>query len=110
MHTLSNAIADHFFPALIQKRIVKCIESINTFVYCGDQCERASVIDMTIQQMLAELLSTGLSQRVIAERVGTTQPTINRAAKGADVRYVTGKAIESLYSQEKEAAGLKSAA
>ncbi|WP_161975086.1 hypothetical protein [Pseudomonas lactis] len=65
---------------------------------------------MTIQQMLAELLSTGLSQRVIAERVGTTQPTINRAAKGADVRYVTGKAIEGLYYQEKKAAGLKSAA
>lgn len=65
---------------------------------------------MTIQQMLAELLNAGFSQRVIAERVGTTQPTINRAAKGADVRYVTGKAIECLYFQEKDAAGLKSAA
>ena len=60
--------------------------------------------------MLAELLRTGLTQRVIAERVGTTQPTINRAAKGADVRYVTGKAIESLYSKLKKNAGLKSAA
>ena len=60
--------------------------------------------------MLAELLRSGLSQRVIAERVGTTQPTINRAAKGADVRYVTGKAIERLYSREKIAASLKSAA
>ncbi|MCY1464424.1 hypothetical protein D9M71_824440 [compost metagenome] len=66
--------------------------------------------EMTIQEMLAELLEAGLSQRVIAERVGTTQPTINRAAKGADVRYVTGKAIECLYLQEKAAAGLKSAA
>ena len=66
--------------------------------------------DMTIQEMLAELLQSGLSQRVIAERVGTTQPTINRAAKGADVRYVTGKAIESLYTQERKAASLKSAA
>lgn len=65
---------------------------------------------MTIQEMLAELLRSGLSQRVIAERVGTTQPTINRAAKGADVRYVTGKAIEGLYMQEKAEAGLKSAA
>ena len=65
---------------------------------------------MTIQQMLAELLSAGFSQRVIAEREGTTQPTINRAAKGADVRYVTGKAIECLYFQEKDAADLKSAA
>ena len=65
---------------------------------------------MTIQEMLAELLRSGLSQRVIADRVGTTQPTINRAAKGADVRYVTGKAIESLYTKEKATAGLKSAA
>jgi predicted XRE-type DNA-binding protein len=95
---------------LIQKRIGDCIESINTFVYCVVQCESASVNDMTIQEMLAELLRSGLSQRVIAERVGTTQPTINRAAKGADVRYVTGKAIEGLYMQVKAEAGLKSAA
>jgi len=95
---------------LIHKRIADCIESINTFVYCDDQCESESVNHMTIEKILAELLRTGLSQRGIAERVGTTQPTINRAAKGADVRYVTGKAIECLYSQEKEAAGLKSAA
>ena len=65
---------------------------------------------MTIQEMLAVLLRSGLSQRVIAERVGTTQPTINRAAKGADVRYVTGKAIELLYTEEHKTAGLKSAA
>lgn len=65
---------------------------------------------MTIQEMLAVLLRSGLSQRVIAERVGTTQPTINRAAKGADVRYVTGKAIERLYTEEQATAGLKSAA
>jgi predicted transcriptional regulator len=95
---------------LIQKRIADCIESINTFVYCAGQCESASVNVMTIQEMLGELLRSGLSQRVIADRVGTTQPTINRAAKGADVRYVTGKAIESLYVQELAAAGLKSAA
>ena len=63
--------------------------------------------EMTIQEMLAELLEAGLSQRVIAERVGTTQPTINRAAKGADVRYVTGKAIERLYNEVKEAGGVK---
>lgn len=63
--------------------------------------------EMTIQEMLAELLEAGLSQRVIAERVGTTQPTINRAAKGADVRYVTGKAIERLYVEFKEAGGVE---
>ena len=64
---------------------------------------------MTIQEMLAELLRSGLSQRVIAERVGTTQPTINRAAKGADVRYITGKAIEGLYMQVKAQGSQKSA-
>jgi transcriptional regulator with XRE-family HTH domain len=76
-------------------------------VYCFAQCEGASVNEMTIQEMLAELLEAGLSQRVIAERVGTTQPTINRAAKGADVRYVTGKAIERLYDEFKEAGGIE---
>lgn len=54
---------------------------------------------MTIQEMLKKLLLTGMSQRDIAQKVGTTQPTINRAAKGSDIRYVTGKAIESLYVQ-----------
>lgn len=63
--------------------------------------------EMTIQEMLAELLEGGFSQRVIAERVGTTQPTINRAAKGADVRYVTGKAIERFYNEVKEAGGVE---
>jgi len=95
------------FLPLIHKRIVDCIECINTFVYCCTQCESASVNEMTIQEMLAELLEAGLSQRVIAERVGTTQPTINRAAKGADVRYVTGKAIERLYDEFKEAGGVE---
>jgi len=92
---------------LIHKRIDDCIESSNTFVYCDAQCEGASVNEMNIQVMLAELLEAGLSQRVIAERVGTTQPTINRAAKGADVRYVTGKAIERLYDEFKEAGGVE---
>lgn len=95
------------FLPLIHKRIANCIERINTFVYCCAQCEGASVKEMTIQEMLAELLEAGLSQRVIAERVGTTQPTINRAAKGADVRYVTGKAIERLYVEFKEAGGVE---
>jgi predicted transcriptional regulator len=65
---------------------------------------------MTIQEMLAKLLLSGMSQRDIAERVGTTQPTINRAAKGSDIRYVTGKAIERLYTQMTEATDIKSVA
>ncbi|MDT4809351.1 hypothetical protein D3C80_1694870 [compost metagenome] len=55
---------------------------------------------MTVQEMLVALSAKGISQKAIAERCGTTQPTIHRAAKGAGVRYETGKAIETLYEQE----------
>jgi len=65
---------------------------------------------MTIQQMLEELIGLGFSQRGIADHVGTTQPTIYRATKGADIRYETGKAIERMHAQEKLAASRKSAA
>ncbi|MGA5587144.1 hypothetical protein ACPCHW_12810 [Pseudomonas siliginis] len=65
---------------------------------------------MTIQKMLKVLLGLGFSQRAIADEVGTTQPTIYRATKGADVRYETGKAIERFYEQEKDGAGRKRAA
>lgn len=52
---------------------------------------------MTIQEMIAALAGTGLSQKAIADIAGTTQPTIHRAAKGGGVLYDTGKAIERLY-------------
>jgi len=65
---------------------------------------------MTIQKMLNVLLGLGFSQRAIADKVGTTQPTIYRASKGADVRYETGKAIERFYEQEKDSVERKSAA
>lgn len=52
---------------------------------------------MTIQEMIAGLVGKGLSQKAIADLVGTTQPTIHRAAKGAGVLYETGRAIERLY-------------
>lgn len=55
---------------------------------------------MTVQEMLADLSARGISQKAIADRCGTTQPTIHRAAKGAGVRYETGKAIEALYQEE----------
>lgn len=54
---------------------------------------------MTIQQMLSGLFAMGFSQKAIAEKVDTTQPTIHRASKGAGVRYETGKAIETLYEE-----------
>lgn len=79
-------------------------------MYCRVQCEKTLVNDMTIQEMLAELLLSGMSQRDIAQKVGTTQPTINRAAKGSDIRYVTGKAIECLHQQMTDVADIESAA
>lgn len=63
------------------------------------QFVNASVGAMTIQEMLQQLVDLGFSQRAIAERVGTTQPTIYRATKGASVRYEVGKAIE-LFCEE----------
>lgn len=65
---------------------------------------------MTIQQMLKELMQLGFSQRGIADHVGTTQPTIYRATKGADIRYETGKAIEQMHAQQKTEAMNPSAA
>lgn len=61
---------------------------------------------MTIQEMLSYLAVRGFSQKAIADEVGSTQPTIHRASKGAGISYETGKAIERLYLREKEAADL----
>lgn len=54
---------------------------------------------MPIQQMLADLIKLGFSQKAIAERVGTSQPTIHRASKGAGISYEIGKAIESMHTE-----------
>jgi len=62
---------------------------------------------MTIQEMLQKLIKLGFSQRAIADRVGTTQPTIYRATKGAAVRYEVGKAIELLYEEKIQSAGAR---
>ncbi|KIU47516.1 prophage PssSM-02 [Pseudomonas putida] len=59
---------------------------------------------MTIQKMLQRLMALGFSQRAIADRVGTTQPTICRATKGATVSYEIGKAIELFYEEQKKVA------
>ena len=75
---------------------------------CYEEAHRYRV--MTIQEMLAYLAVRGLSQTAIADKVGSTQPTIHRASKGAGISYETGKAIERLYLREQEAAGVKSAA
>ncbi|AZP72803.1 hypothetical protein EJJ20_29805 [Pseudomonas poae] len=59
---------------------------------------------MTVQEMLNSLFERGLSQKAVAERTGTTQPTIHRASKGAGVRYETGKAIEALLEATQKSA------
>lgn len=64
---------------------------------------------MTIQEMLKKLTQLGFSQNGIAERVGTTQPTIYRATQGANIRYETGKAIERMYLQEIDASSQSAA-
>ena len=52
---------------------------------------------MNIPQTIAALAGFGFSQAAIARAVGASQPTINRAANGADIRFSTGRAIEMLY-------------
>lgn len=54
---------------------------------------------MTVQEMLTSLFEHGFSQKAVAERIGTTQPTVHRASKGAGVKYETGKAVEALYEE-----------
>lgn len=55
---------------------------------------------MTIKNMIEGLIELGYTQGSIAEAVGATQPTIHRALNGSDIRYTTGKAIETLYAQK----------
>ncbi|MCQ4267372.1 hypothetical protein NAV28_09095 [Pseudomonas stutzeri] len=57
---------------------------------------------MTIKKMIEELMELGYTQHSIADAVGATQPTIHRALNGSDIRYTTGKAIESLYIRKLE--------
>ena len=55
---------------------------------------------MTIKKMIEELMELGYTQGSIADAVGATQPTIHRALNGSDIRYTTGKAIESFYTRK----------
>ncbi len=45
-------------------------------------------------------MKLGYTQGSIADAVGATQPTIHRALNGSDIRYTTGKAIESLHTRK----------
>lgn len=55
---------------------------------------------MTLQQIISELADIGYSQAAIAKEIGSSQPTVNRAANGADIRFSTGRAIEQLYKSK----------
>lgn len=48
-------------------------------------------------QMVAEILATGISESLLADRCGVKQPTINRIKNGSATSYETGKAIETVY-------------
>lgn len=60
---------------------------------------------MSIPEMLRVLMAKGFSQRAIAERAGTSQPTIHRAMNGAAVRYEVGKEIELFHEEQKRPPG-----
>ncbi len=47
--------------------------------------------------MLTALINAGMTQQGIAEEIGVTQPTVFRALKGAELRYCSGKKLETLY-------------
>lgn len=55
---------------------------------------------MDLPQMIAALAEFGFSQAAIAKEIGSSQPTVNRAANGSDVRFSTGRAIAILYESK----------
>lgn len=52
---------------------------------------------MNLQEVLRTLIESGLSETEIAQRIGVSQPTVNRIKNGADPAYRTGKRLERLY-------------
>lgn len=54
---------------------------------------------MSVSNMIKGLMDSGMTQQAIAEAIGTSQPTIHRAAKGGAILYENGKAIERLYER-----------
>ena len=54
---------------------------------------------MNPQEAIKALSALGISQSAIARDIGVSQPTINRAAKGGDIRFSTGQAILDMHSR-----------
>lgn len=53
----------------------------------------------TPQQMVRYLIEQGLTQKEIADAVGTSQPRISALAKGDGCNYFLGKKLEMLYME-----------
>ena len=51
----------------------------------------------TLQEMVIELLNSGLTQYVLADLAKTNQPQIARIKKGQKSDYELGKRIEAVY-------------
>lgn len=64
----------------------------------------------SLGEMVCALISSGMTEKAVADSVGTTQPTIHRIKAGATCNYELGKRIEDFYqrhvadSQENSAA------
>lgn len=53
---------------------------------------------MNLAYMIDRLITEGgFSEYSLAQSIGSSQPTINRAKKGVGTSYKTGKNIEELY-------------
>lgn len=49
---------------------------------------------MNLQEVVQNLIDSGLSETEIARRIRVSQPTVNRIKSGTDPAYTTGKRLE----------------
>lgn len=52
---------------------------------------------MNLQEVVQNLIDSGLSETEIARRISVSQPTVNRIKSGTDPAYTTGKRLEELH-------------
>lgn len=51
----------------------------------------------SLQEMVTELLESGMTQPQLADMVGTNQPQISRIKHGQNSEYDLGKRVEAVY-------------
>lgn len=51
----------------------------------------------TLQEMVVELLGSGMTQKQLADMAATNQPQIARIKRGQNSEYDLGKRIEAVY-------------